>query len=91
MNMLYSAITILIAVTSLPIVFADVSLLTVVIVVAAFLIAGALIALLDKFLGEKIGYPRWFVHMAYGLLALIVVLYLCKEFGVFQLLNSVRV
>ena len=66
------------------------SLLQVLLVVVAFIIAAGLIALADKFLGPKLSYPRWIITLAYGLLVLIVVLYLCRAFGVWELLSSVR-
>ena len=66
------------------------SLLQVLLVVVAFIIAAGLVALADKFLGPKLGYPRWIIQVAYGLLLLIVVIYLCRAFRVFELLSSVR-
>ena len=66
------------------------SLLTVVVVVVAFLIAAGLIAAADQFLRERLKYPSWVVHFAYGLLALIVVLFVCRELGVWDLLSRVR-
>jgi uncharacterized membrane protein YjjP (DUF1212 family) len=66
------------------------SLLTVVIVVVAFLVAAGLIAAADQFLSTRLKYPRWVVHFAYGLLALIVVLFVCRELGVWDLLSRVR-
>jgi hypothetical protein len=66
------------------------SLLTVLIIIAAFVIACALIALLDNFLSPSLNYPRWVIQLAYGLLALVLVLYLCRVLGVWNLLSSVH-
>lgn len=66
------------------------SLLTVLLVVVAFLVAAALITAADNWIRPKLNYPPWIVHFAYGLLALVVILYVCKELGVWQLLSSVR-
>ena len=66
------------------------SLLTVLVVVVAFVIACGLLAGLDKLLRPKLDYPAWIVYFAYGLLALIVVLYVCDQLGVWRLLSSVR-
>jgi hypothetical protein len=67
-----------------------VSLLTVLLVVVAFVVACGLIAGLDKFLRSKLEYPAWIIYFAYGLLALIVVLFICDQLGVWRLLSSVR-
>jgi hypothetical protein len=66
------------------------SLLTVLGVVVAFVVACGLIAALDKFLRPKLEYPVWIIYFAYGLLALIVVLFVCDQLGIFRLLSSVR-
>jgi hypothetical protein len=66
------------------------SLLEVLIVVVAFIVAACLIAGLDKFLGPKLNYPRWIVQLAYVLLAVIVILYVCNQLGVWSLLSRVR-
>jgi hypothetical protein len=66
------------------------SLLEVLLVVVAFIVAAGLIALADKFLAPKLNYPRWIIQLAYGLLALIVVLYFCNALGVWSLLSRVR-
>jgi len=66
------------------------SLLGVLVIVLAFVIAAALLALMDKFLAPKLNYPRWVIQVGYGLLVLVLVLYLCRAFGVWDLLSSVR-
>ena len=67
------------------------SLLTVLLVVAALIVCCALIALLDSYVGPKLAYPRYVIHFAYGLVILIAVLFICRELGIWSLLNSVRV
>ena len=66
------------------------NLLTVLLVVFAFLIACGLVALVDQFLSEKLKYPRWIIHFAYGLLGLVVILFICDQLGVWKLLSSVH-
>lgn len=66
------------------------SLLTVLMVVVAYLVACALVALADKFLRPKLSYPSWIIYFAYGLLTLIVILFVCDQLGVWRLLSSVR-
>lgn len=67
------------------------SLLEVLVVVVAFIIAAGLLALLDRTFGAKLGYPRWIIYVAYALITAIVIIYLCSRMGVFGLLNQVRV
>jgi hypothetical protein len=67
------------------------SLLGVLAAIVAFIIACALVAGFDNWLGTKLGYPRWCIQLAYGLLALVLILFLCDQFGVWRLLSSVRV
>jgi len=66
------------------------SLLEVLLVVVAFIIAAALVAFFDRQLGSKLGYPRWIITVAYALLAIIVILYVCNQLGVWSLLSRVR-
>jgi hypothetical protein len=68
-----------------------VSLLGVLLAVLAFIIACALVAFADQQLGSRLAYPRWCIHLAYGLLALVLIIFLCKAFGVFELLAGVKV
>jgi hypothetical protein len=66
------------------------SLLTVLLVVVGYLIACGLVALADKFLRPKLSYPSWIIYFAYGLLTLVVILYVCDQLGVWRLLSSIR-
>lgn len=67
------------------------SLLGVLLAIVAFIIACALVAAADKFLRTKLEYPKWTTQLAYFLLALVLILFLCDQFGVWRLLSSVRV
>jgi hypothetical protein len=67
------------------------SLLGVLLSILAFIIACALVAFADQQLGSRLNYPRWIISLAYGLLALVLIIFLCNAFGVFNLLRSVRV
>jgi TctA family transporter len=66
------------------------SLLEVLLVVVAYIIAMGLIALLDRALAPKLNYPRWAIYVAYVLVTAIVIIYVCNALGVFGLLNRVR-
>jgi hypothetical protein len=68
-----------------------VSLLGVLVAIIAFLIACALVAGADQLLKNRLTYPRWIISLAYGLLALVLILFLCQQFHVWELLSSVRV